>query len=450
MPPPGPRWQRRLAAAQAALTVLDEHGLDQTRQIDIFSLCEDLGLWLAFVPLDNVLGAFVPAGSGGVMITTQRPLTVQRYTAAHELGHWRMDHGPTADQQDDVFGATHAEREQLAQLFAANLLMPPPLVLSVLDRARPSESTALAPMHCYTLAREAGVSYEAAVRQLVNLEYLTTAQASGFLQVRPLTIKTQLGFGRRPVNGWADVWPVDEHWDDQILDLRVDDEAVISLPENRSTGYRWMLVDDPEPTREPTDPPAAFGEPLLPADLEEERVEFLRSIGGVGSNLGAPGPVMRRLRARAPRGRASEVEPEGLESRPAVDVVGDQYLSGRAPTANRRDARALRLELAAGARGDTSAQLSTVAGATGRRLLGVRFGLPGVHTVKLVYRSPYNPGSDLDSYVIHAVVETRRTGISVEQLATNEEDDTWVRDVHERQETALPPALNPDDPALLD
>jgi hypothetical protein len=304
-------------------------------------------------------------------------------------------------------------------------------------------------MHCYALAREAGVSYEAAVRQLTNLDYLTAAQASELLQVRPLTIKTQLGFGRRPVNGWADVWPVDEQWDDQILDLRVEDEAVISLPENRSTGYRWMLADDPEPTRVPTESPAAFGEPL-PVDVDEARTEFLRSLSGVSSHRGAPGPVMRQLRARAPKDDSSEEERETPEPRSAIDVVGDQYLTGRAPTASRRDARALRLELAAGARDDTHARLSTVAGATGRRLLGVRFGLPGVHTVRLVYRSPYNLGSDLDSYVIHAVVETRRTGISVHQLATRDEDDTWVRDVHERQATALPPALNPDDPALLD
>lgn len=450
MPPVSPRWQRRLAAAQAALSVLDESGLDQTRQIDVFTLCENLGLWLAFVPLDNVLGAFVPEGSGGVMITTQRPLTVQRYTAAHELGHWRMDHGPTADRRDEVFGTTRTEREQLAQLFAANLLMPPPLVMSILDRIRPSESAPFTGMHCYTLAREAGVSYEAAVRQLTNLEFLTPTQAAELLQVRPLTIKTQLGFGRRPVNGWADVWPVDEHWDDQILDLRVEDEAAISLPENRTTGYRWMLADDPEPRRVPTDPPATFGEPPTTAELDEARTEFLRRIRRVGPHSGAPGPVMRQLRSREANNEASQEDHESLEPRPAVDVVGDQYLTGRAPTANPRGARALRLELAAGTADATGARLANVAGGTGRRLLGVRFGLPGVHTVRLVYRNPYDQASDLDSYVIHAVVETRRTSISVDQLTSDDENEVWVRDVHERQVTALPPVLDRDDPALLE
>ena len=73
-----------------------------------------------------------------------------------------------------------------------------------------------------------------------------------------------------------------------------------------------------------------------------------------------------------------------------------------------------------------------------------------MHTIRLVYRSPYAQGPDLDSYSIHAMVETRRAGISVDQLAAGDEDDGWVRGVRERQANAIPPALDPDDPALAD
>ncbi len=433
-----------MAAAEAALDLLDARDIDQTQQIDVFGLCEQLGLWLAFVPLDNVLGAFIPEGSGGVLITTQRPLTVQRYTAAHELGHCQMGHGPTADDHDHVFGTNHAEREQLAQIFAGNLLMPPPLVFSILERVRPSADTPLTGLHCYTLAREAGVSYEAAIRQLVNLTVLTNTQAGELLNLRPLAIKTELGFGRRPVNGWADVWPLDEQWHDEILDLRVDDEAVISLPENRSSGYRWMLADAPEPTLEPTDAPPPFAEPFDYVDLEQAREEFLREIRAAERHPAAPHPVMRELRRRPP---TDDRHDEGPEPQAGVDVVGDHYLTSRAPTIRPRDAREQRLAIAAG---DTNDRPAMIAGRTGRRLFGVRFGLPGAHTIRLVYRSPYSPGPDLDAYAIHAMVETRRTGISVAQLATDDEAETWVRQVQERQETALPPALNPDDPALAD
>ena len=46
---------RRLQAAASANGLLAETGVDQTRQIDVFELCERLGLWLAFFPLDGLL-----------------------------------------------------------------------------------------------------------------------------------------------------------------------------------------------------------------------------------------------------------------------------------------------------------------------------------------------------------------------------------------------------------
>lgn len=447
MPPPSRKWQRRIAAAEAALTLLEQQGIDQTQQIDVFDLCERLGLWLAFAPLDNLLGAFIPEGSGGVLITTQRPLTVQRYTAAHELGHWRLDHGPSTDDHDQVLGATHAEREQLAQVFAGNLLLPPPLAFSLLEWIRSGSERLLTPRDCYVLAREAGVSYEAAIWQLVNLEVLTVAQAREMFGTRPLSIKTDLAYGRRPVNGWADVWLVDEAWDDEILDLRIEDEAVISLPENRSTGYRWMLADDPEPLRALVEPPPTFAEPFRADDIDDARDQFFRRVTSLEPHPAAPPAMMRDLRRRTP---SADVDNASPEAGAGIDVVGDQYLTSRVPSVRPRDARQDRLEVAEGDRGTDRVDRTFRAGTTGRRLLGVRFGIPGAHTIRLVYRSPFTEGPDLRSYVIHAFVETRRTGISVEQLATEEDDEGWVRTVHDRQKTAVPPALDPDDPKLAE
>ncbi len=171
MPANSNAWQRSLQAAQSAGRLLDELGVEQTRQVDVFSMCEDLGLWLAFVPMDGLLGALVPEGTGGVLITDRRPITVQRYTAAHELGHWRLEQGRglALDGEEQVFGANPVERERLAQVFAANLLMPPPLVLSLLARIGVADHGPIRPDQAYFVAREAGVSYEAAVRQLTNL-----------------------------------------------------------------------------------------------------------------------------------------------------------------------------------------------------------------------------------------------------------------------------------------
>lgn len=443
------RWSRRLEAADAALDLLSDVGVDQHRQIDVFDICEQVGLWLAFAPLDSLLGAYVPQGSGGIMITTRRPLTVQRYTAAHELGHWRLRHGAVADTHDQVFRPASLEQERLAQIFAGSLLMPAPLVMAILARVRSPVDAPITAMHCYAIAREAGVSYEAAVRQLVNLNQLQRNEADDLLRVRPLAIKTQLGYGHRPVNGWADIWPVDEGWHDQILSLRVDDEVSIALPENRTTGHRWMHTDDPPLARSEPEPApqgrearrgVASGQAAFAAALEAQR----------GVRLQAPRAILERLRSQASLPIA---RPEPTPPLSGVDVVHDQYLAARAPGATPRQARALRLALARP--GETTDDTvddtaRVVAGGTGRRVLAVRFSDPGVHTVRLEYRSAYSEDPPLEQYTLHALVETRRQAISVSQVASDDDDRAWMAEVQQRQLRELPPPLDPTDPALTE
>ena len=48
-------------------------------------------------------------------------------------------------------------------------------------------------------------------------------------------------------------------WRDQQLNVRTDDEIIISLPEDRSTGYRWSILSaDSSPRRSATQPPPPF------------------------------------------------------------------------------------------------------------------------------------------------------------------------------------------------
>ncbi len=448
MPAHGNAWQRSLQAAESAGRLLDELGVSATRQVDVFSICERLGLWLAFMPMDSLLGAFVPEGAGGVLITEQRPITVQRYTAAHELGHWRLDHGHglALDGEEHVFGATQPERERLAQVFAASLLMPPALILSLLDRIGISGRRPVQPADAYFIAREAGVSYEASVRQLGNLHLITPAEVTALLQVRPLTVKSQLAGGRRPVNGYADVWPVDEAWSDQHITVKADDEVVVSLPENRSTGYRWLFEDDigetgasPEP-RPLTHPSTGLASP-------DDARSFLRAAQAVG-----PGhvPAAALDRARHAVGPA----PGGTERALAggMVVVGDDYIPGRTPMLPPPEARRTRLAAleqppqAALGQGDRPAardDTEPIIAVTGRRLLGVRFSQPGPKILRLEHRSPYSPEPPTEEYVLHATVEPPRHGFSVDQLA-DDPQEPWVSEVRGRQ--LREPALATGDP----
>lgn len=447
MAPQGGRWQRRIQAAESAGRLLNELSVDQTDQIDVFGICEDLGLWLAFLPMDDLLGAFVPEGVGGVLVTTQRPIPIQRYTAAHEIGHWRLDHGHgvALDGEEHVLGDTPVEREQLAQVFAGNLLMPPPLVFGVLERlgfgGQPVE-----PVHAYAVAREAGVSYEAAVRQLSHLELVSPDRVAILRQRRPLQVKTDLALGRRPVNGYADVWPVNEDWDDQLLALRVEDEVVISLPENRSTGYRWMLPGERRPAEATSPPPPLGGQPR--AAVDQAAIASLRSRLFARSTSGpparAPGVVLERLRAAPIAAR------QDLPSVAGADIVGDDYVPGRAPWLPARQARRQRLARHSSAPGGASAEQPSaldypVVAGTGRRVIGVRFPRPGPATIRLYYQSPYNDDDPIDQYVLHALVEPRRAGFSVDQLASDV-DEPWTTQVRQRSlERTLDPIDDDDE-----
>ena len=314
---------RRLTAASSASRLLSEAGVDQSRQVDVFGLVERLGLWLAFFPLDGLLGAYLPEGTGGVLITTERSTPIQRYTAAHELGHWRLDDGHDAalDTESDVLGRTGVERETLAQVFAGALLMPPPLIHSILSRRN---STSLGPLDVYTVAREAGVSYEAAARQLHHLDRVTQHELRELLKVQPLKVKQSIGAGRRPVVGVADVWPVDMAWHGQQLNVQTDDEIIISLPEDRSTGYRWSIASpDPSPRRAAT-PPPPFADDRPPGSaalpLAEPKVSPRRK---------PPSQAVDRARQPLP---TEKPEPLSVAGGRAA-VVGDVYIADGTPQA---------------------------------------------------------------------------------------------------------------------
>jgi Zn-dependent peptidase ImmA (M78 family) len=449
MPLTGNAWQRALQAADSAGRLLEELSIDPTRQVDVFSICEEVGLWLAFLPMDGLLGAFVPEGAGGVMITNRRPITVQRYTAAHELGHWRLErpHGRALalalDGEEHIFGASSLERERLAQVFAASLLMPPPLVLSLLARVGIGEHGPVEPRDAYFVAREAGVSYEAAVRQLTNLEVITASDAKGLLAIRPLAVKRELTGGVGPVNGYADVWPVDEAWNGQMVALRADDEIIISLPENRSTGYRWMFDEQIVEFAPAPEPPLLTP---LTTDIEFGEVHRFLQAAQAARPGRAPGPALDRARSvQADPAAGANIYP--LLSG-GLAVVGDKYVPGRRSGLRPREARRARLGVAAGQLASAASTPPTPANqeaiersrsesevwvaSTGRRLLGIRFVEPGPKTVRLQHRTPYSRSSPVEEYVLHAVVEPHRLTFSIDQLV-DEPEEGWVSLVRERQ-----------------
>lgn len=427
---------RRLMAASSANRLLNEAGVDQTRQVDVFGLIESLDLWLAFFPLDGLLGAYLPEGTGGILITTERSTPIQRYTAAHELGHWRLDGGHDAvlDTEADVLGRTDIERETLAQVFAGALLMPPPLVHSILSRR---SATSLGPLDVYTVAREAGVSYEAAARQLYHLERITQYELREVLKVQPLRVKQAIGAGRRPVVGIADVWPVDMAWRNHQLNVRTDDEIIISLPEDRSTGYRWSIPStDKSPRRSAALPPPPIPEDALSDQAElamaEPKAELLRK---------PPSQAVDRARQPAPK---EKPEPLPIAGGRAT-VVGDVYIADGSSQAMTDSAiRSRRLaRLGASEAREAVEQVRNekiVVGVVGRRVFGVRLEEPGKTELRLVLRNEYSDADPVDEYRITAAVEARRETFTIDQISDGGDD--WADVARKRRRSTAAASID--------
>lgn len=234
---------QRRNALQAADDLLNDLEIDQAETVDVFEIVDRLGLWLVFNRLDNLLGASIPKGKGGIMLTTQRGPSVQRYTAAHEIGHWVLDiNEPAFDSEEDIFYPT-GDREQLAQLFAGQLLMPPPLVFATCARHGITNHVSATAPAVYLVARDMGASYEAASRQLSNLDIISTTTRDELLRRKPAEAKTELCHGHRP-RGAVDVWPVGLAAGGGQVRVTEGDELVITLPENRTTGHRWMTEQE--------------------------------------------------------------------------------------------------------------------------------------------------------------------------------------------------------------
>lgn len=239
--------QIRLDAGREATRLRRELGLADDESADPFQAVHELGLWLVFNELDDLLGAMSREGAGGIMINPLRPLGMQRYTVAHELGHWRMhqDARMTWDRDAEIM-TSPARIEREAQAFAASFLMPRRLLNSSLRKAGVGANDQLRPEQAYLMSRDVGVSYTALVHELANIQKITARNRNLLLKTRVRDIKVSLG-GTGTSDSGSHVWPVDRTADTTVYPLVEGDELAVFVAESPATGYRWSFNTDSGP-----------------------------------------------------------------------------------------------------------------------------------------------------------------------------------------------------------
>jgi predicted secreted protein len=233
-----------MAAAGRLRDTLD---LPDDEPVDIFDVIRTVGVWLSFQPMDKLLGATLSAGSGGIMVTTRRDVAMQRFTAAHELGHHTLHRDEDVwDFEQDVDADPSDAKEQEANAFAANFLLPRPLLNRRLRDYGVTRTSDVPASVVYLISRDLGLSYAATVSRVAEVKDLHPRERERLQGARPIDIKRDLLSGREPENRRAQVWLPAERTKPSFT-VDVGDEMFADLPENPSTGYRWTRAGiDPQ------------------------------------------------------------------------------------------------------------------------------------------------------------------------------------------------------------
>lgn len=108
----------------------------------------------------GVAGAYIAKPSLPlVFVNGSQAITRQRFTLAHEFGHFRMGHSSVVDRQVTIGGVQRDPNEVAANAFAAELLMPKEAIKAW---ARENVRGRLTLEHVVIFAHEYGVSPQAA------------------------------------------------------------------------------------------------------------------------------------------------------------------------------------------------------------------------------------------------------------------------------------------------
>lgn len=234
------------AETHAAFRFQEKHG-NGLSPIDVFGIIDDLEIPLEFKALKDLLGACVRISSTevGILITTQRDLHMQRFTAAHELGHFVLEHEGSLDREVRMPGHTQGRdpREVEADAFAAEFLMPKWLIKATAKRRQWWAATPLtSPDVVYQLSLRLAASFEATCWGLAAHNFIDRTDADALVGKTLKEVKLRALCGVPLVDPWADVWHLGEGDDGAYLDAGPNDLFILELEEPAAAGFRWEVA----------------------------------------------------------------------------------------------------------------------------------------------------------------------------------------------------------------
>ncbi len=239
----------RLKAVAAAKRVhraldLEKRVIEAGGQVDIFESISELDIALIFKPLTSALGFCLPAPVRGIMVTTLRSLHIQRFTAAHELGHVVLGHSGSIDKEEilarDPFSRDTGDLQEIqAEAFAAEFLLPRWLYFHHAKTQGWTTGHLRNPDVVYQLSLRMGTSYSATCWGLAGHQILSRADADLLAHSKVAQLKKTAGKSFRPGNSWADVWRLTGKDSGLSVHGNPDDLVRFDLDEMVDGGYQW-------------------------------------------------------------------------------------------------------------------------------------------------------------------------------------------------------------------
>jgi Zn-dependent peptidase ImmA (M78 family) len=254
-------WQQahRLANIAAAKAHHDL-GIDTSAlPIDVDTAIYRAGVVLMWRPLPRLFGMYInePASQPGIIVNTRLPHGARRHTAAHELGHHRLNHSTSVEDGSTMELSLHEGeedaptvrrrtgwpgQEKVAEAFASWFLMPRRAVLAGLawlGTDHPKNA-----MDVYRLSLLLGTSYRSTVRHLLNLHQIPQTAVPALMQTPPGRLKAELDRTVEPPPSRSpDVWLIDHGFAGATLQLRAGDRLVIDVPTRHELDHpAWLTV----------------------------------------------------------------------------------------------------------------------------------------------------------------------------------------------------------------
>lgn len=168
-----------------------------------------------------------------ILLPAERPPGRQAFSCAHELGHHALGHGTRVDQLDGSGPMDTRDRdEQLANLFAAFLLMPKSAVIKGF-RDRESEAKEPTPIQVLKVSQWLGVGYSTLLTHMVaSLGLISREKANELRRHSPLKLANDLLGKSLPPR----IWLPDKHWHARPVDVQVGDHIAVTQTVNVEGG----------------------------------------------------------------------------------------------------------------------------------------------------------------------------------------------------------------------